>query len=625
MHIKPRTLSVSCILAACAVLSFSPEAFAAQPNIVFIISDDHDNEHLGFMGNEIVHTPNLDRLANSGTVFSVAHLPMSRCHPTLASFLSGRWPHQSGIYYNYGTKKLSTSNSLPGQLKKAGYATYVEGKYWEGDPREMGFTHGKGKTARTFVRKGQDDLFSFIDEVGGKKPLFIWWAPLIPHTPHNPPKKYRELFTDVKIPVPAHVSAGNEEIFLRKERLSFAMEAWLDDGVGQLEKKLKEKGLYENTLFVFLIDNGWCNGRPSKGSPFEKGVRTPVFFTWPGKIKGAQRFSCLTSTLDVFPTILDYAEAVIPEGIAGKSLRPIIDGKTQENREILFGAIYPAFATKDDQRPERDIYAIYARDERWKYILYLQDVRASRSGKYFRIQSIATEFPARKKGDEDLYDLDADPWEMRDLSALVSSDLAQEPDHAGRMKKMRALAIKWWKDTGGKEFDTRPPSADEQKPSSRGGKKNKRAKKQGKKTAAEPGSTSKPKQVLSRHVTVATFKGKEYRLCRGRTSRCPKTCGQSGEFAVFSIEGYIEYEKPGKYGDPMKKTFRFQVSDFDRKPLEGSPGARTVSSMKAGDYARLEWNHEYDGSMPSRPLRVVRSIGKAEALELIAKSRKAGE
>ena len=110
MHIKPRTLSVSFILAVCAVLSSSQEAVAAQPNIVFIISDDHDNEHLGFMGNKSVHTPNLDRLANSGTVFSVAHLPMSRCHPTLASFLSGRWANQSGIYYNNGPKTLSTSN-----------------------------------------------------------------------------------------------------------------------------------------------------------------------------------------------------------------------------------------------------------------------------------------------------------------------------------------------------------------------------------------------------------------------------------------------------------------------------------------------------------------------------------
>lgn len=241
-----------------------------QPNIVFIISDDHDNEHLGFMGNEAVHTPNLDRLAKSGAIFTTTHLPMSRCHPTLASFLSGRWPHQSGIYYNYGTAKLSPTNSLPKLLRDAGYATYVEGKYWEGDPREMGFTDGAGKTANTFVRKGQEDLFSFIDERGGKQPLFVWWAPLLPHTPHNPPQKYLDLFDPDEIPVPDYIHDKDRKEFLKKEHLSFAMEAWLDDGVGQLEDKLRATKLYDNTLFAFVIDNGWCNGRVSKGSPLRR-------------------------------------------------------------------------------------------------------------------------------------------------------------------------------------------------------------------------------------------------------------------------------------------------------------------------------------------------------------------
>lgn len=415
---------------------------AEQPNIVFIISDDHDNEHLGFMGNHSVHTPNLDRLAKSGAVFTTAHLPMSRCHPTLASFLSGRWPHQSGIYYNYGTAKLSPTNSLPNLLRDAGYATYVEGKYWEGDPREMGFTHGAGKTANKFVRDGQDDLFAFIDERGGKQPLFIWWAPLIPHTPHNPPQRYLDLFDKDKISVPDYISAENKKEFLKKEHLSFAMEAWLDDGIGQLEGKLREKGLYESTLFVFVIDNGWCNGRASKGSPFEKGVRTPVFFTWPGKIKGGQRFRQLTSTLDIYPTLLDYAGVTTPDTAAGNNLRPIMDGKSNKTRDQLFGAIYPAFVTKGDERPERDVYALYVRDKQWKYILYLQDVEQKRNQSYFRIQSIVTEFPARQRGDQDLFDLNADPYEQ--------TNLAGNRDHAERITAMKSAALAWWKETGGK-------------------------------------------------------------------------------------------------------------------------------------------------------------------------------
>lgn len=444
--IYQRTSNVCVLLVAILSGMLAPAILPAdQPNIVFIISDDHDNEHLGFMGNEIVHTPNLDLLARSGTLFTRAHLPMSRCHPTLASFLSGRWPHQTGVYHNFGKKKLDPKNSLPRLLQEAGYATYVEGKYWEGDPRAMGFTHGIGGSADTFVRKGQSELFSFIDEVGGNKPMFIWWAPKIPHRPHDPPQQYLALFDKKETPVPAWISENRREAFLEKEHLSLAMEAWLDDGIGQLMDRLQRRGIYENTLFVFVIDNGWANGLVSKGSPFEKGVRTPVFFTWPAKIKEGQRFDCLTSTLDIYPTILDYAGVDVPDSAAGNNLRPIIDGRTTENRTRLFGAIYPAFVTETDERPERDIYALYVRDERWKYMFFVQDVVSSRNQDYFRIQSIETDYPARRMGAEDLYDLQADPQER--------NNLASKPEHARRLVEMRTAVLTWWEETGGKPID----------------------------------------------------------------------------------------------------------------------------------------------------------------------------
>lgn len=429
-------------------------AAAEPPNIVFVISDDHDYEHLGFMGNDFVHTPVLDGLAERGAVFTTAHQSMTRCHPTLASMLSGRWPHQSGVYYNYGEAKLDPQNSLPNLLKDAGYATYVEGKYWEGDPRAMGFTHGAGKTAPTFVRKGQQELFDFVDEVGGKQPLFVWWAPLIPHTPHNPPQKYLDLYDWSQMPVPAYMEGRDLGEFgqgrgqggwKQKEKLSYAMEAWLDDGVGQLAEKLKAKELYDNTLWVFVIDNGWCNGLVSKGSAFEKGLRTPLFFTWPGKIEPGRRFDDLVHTNDLYPTMLDYAGAEVPKTAAGRSLRPMIEGEKAEARDALFGAIYPAFATKGDNRPERDVYALYVRTEKWKYILWLQDVRQNRNQDYFRIQAIETNFPKRDAGDEDLYDLASDPYEQKNLAG----DEAQ----AERLKEMKARALAWWQETGGKPLD----------------------------------------------------------------------------------------------------------------------------------------------------------------------------
>ena len=223
------------------------------------------------------------------------------------------------------------------------------------------------------------------------------------------------------------------------------MEAWLDDGIGKLENKLRQKGVYENTMFVFVIDNGWSNGLVSKGSPFEKGVRTPVFFSWPAKIKGGQRFDYLTSTLDIYPTILDYAGAKTPASAAGNNLRPIIDGKTTKNRERLFGAIYSAFVTEGDERPERDIYALYVRDERWKYMFFVQDVVESRNRNYFRIQRIETDYPTRRTGAEDLYDLQADPTERTNLAA--------KPEHAQRLAEMRKAVLAWWRETGGKPID----------------------------------------------------------------------------------------------------------------------------------------------------------------------------
>lgn len=434
--------SVVAALVLTATLNvLASSATAERPNFVFIVSDDHDFEHLGFMGNTTVHTPAIDRLAEAGTVFTHAHLPMSRCHPTLASFLSGRWPHQSGIYYNYGPRPLDPAGSLPRLLSKAGYATYVEGKYWEGDPREMGFTHGAGKTAKTFVREGQADLFKFIDEVGSKQPFFVWWAPLIPHTPHNPPPRYRNLFDQEKVPIPDWFTGDRQE-FRKKEFKSLAMEAWLDDGIAQLVDKLQSSGLHDNTMYVFLIDNGWCNGLVSKGSPFEKGVRTPIFFSLPGSVPSGRRLDHLVSTLDVYPTILDYAGEPIPETAAGRSLRPAVEGRPSRIRDVLYGAIYPAFATEGDARPERDVYALYARTETWKYILFVQDVAQERNGDYLRIQSILTDYPQRARGDEDLYDLKTDPHELKNL--------ASRPEHRQRIDQFKNDVLQWWESTGGK-------------------------------------------------------------------------------------------------------------------------------------------------------------------------------
>ena len=122
------------------------------------------------------------------------------------------------------------------------------------------------------------------------------------------------------------------------------------------------------------------------------------------------------------------------------------------------------------------------------------------------------------------------------------------------------------------------------------------------------------RKTLSTHVTIATYEGAQYRLCRGRTARCPQNCGHSGEFAKFAIKEYLKYEKPGKYGDAKKKEYLIQISDFHRKPKGTLKTLETIKRLKAGDKVRLAWNHDYvtrKGS--SFPERVVKELKKLES------------
>jgi len=429
-----------CFLAAMAAV---PAAAANRdhPNLILMISDDQDYEHFGFAGHPIARTPTIDRLAREGTLFPIAHVPMSRCHPTLASLLSGRYPHQSGIYYNYGERPLDVPDSLPRLLSDAGYATYCEGKYWEGKPERLGFTHGPGRNSNRFVRKDQQQLFAFIDQVGDQ-PFFVWWAPRMPHTPHNPPPRLVRTVPPDPIPIPGYIRHDFRQAFVKKEQLSFAMETWLDEGVADLLDELHRTGHDRDTLIVFLIDNGWCNGLVSKGSPREKGVRTPLFFYGPGLVPAHQRIDGLFTTIDVPPTLLDFAGLRVPATYAGRSLKRVLESGHGGGREILFGAAYPAFATPGANRPERDLYALYARSQRWKYVVYFQDVREDRNRTYFRIQYIGTDFPAHDRGDQELFDLAADPYEQKNLAGLDAQ--------RSRCNTFRRQVLDWWQATGGR-------------------------------------------------------------------------------------------------------------------------------------------------------------------------------
>ena len=454
-----RILPLVFLLAGFTILSVrGPLAAAEPPNIVFLISDDQDFEHFGFMGHPDNPTPNLDRLAGRGTLFTTGHLPASVCRPSLASFLTGQYPHQSGIYANYlqnpkiggDTIHSAPARSIANLLRQSGYATYGSGKFWEGDARQQGFTHGtveqSFKGFYDFVRNGQSELMGFVDHFAGREPMFIWWAPLLPHTPHNPPQQYLDRFPKASIEVPNYVPPERRESFLEDEQKLLAMTRWMDDGVGRLVEKLRENGELENTLFVFAIDNGWANGLPSKHSVHEKSLRTPVFFTWPGHVQPERRHHEVVSTMDLYPTMLDFAGVEVPEHAVGQSLRPVLEGQRPMSSDVSFGAIYPHHATGGGTRPEQDVMALYRRGDKWKLVWYLRDFTTDTVGVPNRV--LQADFEPHDAGDVDLFDLHADPFER--------TDLASKPALQERIARYKQDMLRWWRSTGGQPIDHLP-------------------------------------------------------------------------------------------------------------------------------------------------------------------------
>jgi arylsulfatase A-like enzyme len=381
------------------------------PNIVLIISDDHGYQDFGFMGSEIVHTPHLDRLAEEGTLFPFGYTTASVCRPSLRSLLTGLHP----IQFDYRVQQLVRKgipaspwsplrdhfNTLPAILAQRGYASFHSGKFYEGSYRNSGFTHGmsekSGKTGRKeavrIARETMEPLFSFIDS-HCEQPFFIWFAPRIPHLPHNPPKEFFAHYASMKLPW--------------FDRRYYASVTWLDASIGSLIQHLEERGVRERTLIVFAADNGWqapgpgvdyeytIGGNKGKWSLYEIGFRTPVIFDWPGEIPAGEVKDDLVSLVDLFPTLLDYAGAPRPANRSGVDLRPLLEGKVVSTRSALVG-------TQKTLRTDRNgepAGGSFLRNRRWHYLWY-------------------------NDGREALFDLTSDPDEERDVAAR-HPDLTKE-------------------------------------------------------------------------------------------------------------------------------------------------------------------------------------------------------
>lgn len=420
------------ITGACAVA-------ADKPNIVFIISDDQSWTDYGFMGHEHIETPAIDKLARQSLTFTRGYVPDSLCRPSLATMITGLYPHQHKIVGNDPpgkrgpdkvpgpeylkrrieyTKHITRVPTLPRMLRKHGYVSHQSGKWWEGSYQNGGFTHGMTHGDRTkggrhgdlglkIGRDGMKPVFDFIDMAQREdKPFFIWYAPFLPHTPHNPPADLLEKYKKVAPTVPI--------------AKYWAMCEWFDQTCGQLLDRLDEKGLSENTLVVYVCDNGWINeanasryAPKSKRSQYDGGTRTPIMFRWLGKVEPKMDKTNLCSSIDMVPTVL--AALGIEKTPAMEGLN-MLDAEAVTARKTIYGEIL-----------EHDI--VHMSDPgpslKWRWII---------EGDWKLILPY-TERAAMKDSPVELYNITEDPHEQNVLTGK----------NVDKMIELREKLDAWWK------------------------------------------------------------------------------------------------------------------------------------------------------------------------------------
>ncbi len=409
------------LLCTLAFLGIASLATAAPPNVVFLIGDDQGSGDYGFLGHPHVRTPHLDKLAAESLVFPHGHVPSSLCRASLATIITGRYPHQHKITSNDPPLKLTPaevraqraemvrifaeSPNLPKWLAEKNYLSHQSGKWWEGNACRCGgftegMTHGDperggrhGDAGLTIGRDGLEPVVKFLsDAKTAGQPFYLWYAPMMPHTPHNPPARLVEHYQD-----------QTDSPFVARY---WAMCEWFDETVGALLRELDEQGLAENTLVIYLHDNGWIQdpeknafAPKSKRSPYQGGVQTPILIRWPGRVK-PRRDETPVSSIDLAPTVL-LATGIEPaEKLPGINL---LDEQTVRNRPAIYGEIF-----------EHNAIDIHDPAQNWQY-------RWLRAGNW----KLIVPNPQRVPADViELYDLATDPREESNLAAQQSDRVA---------------------------------------------------------------------------------------------------------------------------------------------------------------------------------------------------------
>ena len=452
----PTLLALLIIGTACVATAAEPP----RPNVVLILSDDQHWRDYAFLGHEHLRTPALDRLAAESMVFTRGYVPSSLCCPSLASLITGHYPHEHLITGNdppeqpgvprrspagkklfeegreQMNRRLERWPTLPKLLGASGYRSLQTGKWWQGHYSRGGFDEGMTKGSRhgdkglDIGRKTMQPVYDFIGHCSeADQPFFVWYAPMLPHDPHDPGRELTEHYQSKTDSIHVARYWGNVERF--------------DQTVGDLLGYLDANGLADNTLVVYVCDNGWITN-PAKGSfagksklsPYDGGLRTPIMLRQPGRIEPG-RSEALASSLDLLPTILASCQIPAPAGLPGVNL---LDAKAVAARKQLFGACYQ-HTLVDLDRPGRNLlWRWTVKDmpggETWKLIEPVtQGVPGPHPFPIYEGRRVDAVSKARfQAGETELFNVAVDPDETDNLAAA----------HPDVVKALQADLDRWW-------------------------------------------------------------------------------------------------------------------------------------------------------------------------------------
>jgi len=432
-------------VAGILVLGLADRAVAAaeaqRPNVVLVITDDQGYGDVAAHGNTMIRTPNLDKLYGQSVRLTDFHVDPT-CSPTRSALMSGRYSTRTGVWHTImGRSLMSTDEVTLAELfKSGGYRTGMFGKWHLGEnfplrPIDQGFDeafyHGGGGVGQgpdywgndyfddTYFRNGKPEkvtgyctdvwfanALDFIER-NKDRPFFAYLSTNAPHGPYLVDEKYSQPYVEKGVPEPMAQFYG--------------MIANIDENMGKLMGKLRDWGLEENTILIFMTDNGSAAGwrgkpkkpggwsgfnagmRGGKGSEYDGGHRVPLFIRWPaGKIGGGRDVDQLTAHVDVQPTLAELCGLTRPDGpkLDGASLAGLLRGDTQSLRDrTLF--------VHSQRIPYPEKWRKCAvMTERWRLI----------NGK-------------------ELYDIQADPGQQNDLA----------DQQADVVEQLRGAYEVWWK------------------------------------------------------------------------------------------------------------------------------------------------------------------------------------